>query len=107
MAELAVSNRRAFRRIPTELPLRFFHPQENKWRLVKSCDISAQGIGLINSEELPLESTLETWISVPEVADPLYSRGRVVWSEYLAPNSYRVGLRLEKPDLIARLIQTK
>ena len=107
MAEAEVTNKRAFRRIPTELPLRFLNLAENKWRLTKTCDISAQGIGLISEEELPRQASIETWVSLPDVAEPLYSRGRVAWSEKLSPDKYRVGINLEKPNLLARILQTK
>ena len=107
MTEAEVANKRAFRRIPTELPLRFLNLKENKWRMTKTCDVSAQGIGLINAEELTPQTTLETWLSLPEVAEPLYSRGRVVWSEQLAPDKYRIGINLEKADLLARILQAK
>ncbi len=107
MEEADVLNRRAFRRIPVELSLRFFSPRSNAWRLVKTSDISAQGIGLLTEDKLMPNTPLETWLPVPDTGESLYSRGEVAWSKRLAPRKYRVGVNLEKPDLISRLLQTR
>jgi hypothetical protein len=107
MEEADSLNRRAFRRIPVELSLRFLNSGSNEWRLVKTCDISAQGIGLIASEKLAPNTLLETWLPVPDSGESLYSRAEVAWSKKLAPDKYRVGVNLEKPDLISRLLQMR
>ena len=102
-------NRRLFERIPSDLSLRFFNAQTNKWRLVKTRDISIQGIGLVTEEDLPDDTLLEMWLPIPDKGESLYTRGNVVWSKMIEPNRYRVGVNLEKADLveICRILRTK
>jgi hypothetical protein len=63
-------------------------------------DISAKGIGFISKEDFRVNSPLEMWIDIPDGCEPLYARGEVVWSKMLAPNVYRVGVNLERADLM-------
>jgi hypothetical protein len=47
------------------------------------------------------------WLNIPDRGEPLYTRGRVVWSKMWEPNKYRLGINLEKADLMgmARILR--
>lgn len=93
-------DRRIFERIPVKLSLRFLDLHSNKESLGQTQDISAKGIGLLTEEKLSPATPLEMWLQIPDKGDPLYTRGNVVWSDKVEPNKYRVGIALEKADLM-------
>ena len=95
-----LKDRRAFERIPVDLPLRFVDMQSNKEGQAQTRDISANGIGLFTDEELPPYTPLEMWLKLPDKTQPLYTKGRVVWSRWDDSKRYRVGVCLDKVDLM-------
>jgi len=100
MQETKFLDRRVFERIPVRLPLRFLDLTSNKEGLVKTHDISGGGIGIVADEKLLPHTSLEMWLQIPNSDVPLYTRGRVVWSENFESNQYRAGISLEKVELI-------
>jgi len=74
--------------------------KQNKEGEAQVQDISAKGIGLITKEELSPHTPLELWLEIPDKGEPLYSRGEVAWTKKLEPDKYRVGVNLEKADLM-------
>ncbi len=102
--------KRVFERIPVEIPLKVTYLDSNKETLARTCDISASGIGLITHEQLPLSSLLEIWLEIPDNGKPLHTTGEVAWSKQVSSEAYRVGISLEKVELmgmsrILRVIQ--
>jgi hypothetical protein len=71
-------------------------------------DISAKGIGLVANTELEAQVPLELWLEIPDKGDPFYARGKVIWSNMVTPDEYRVGVNLEKADLVglSRVLRT-
>ena len=108
MQKTESKDRRLFERIPVERSLRFLAPRSNKAGLAQTQDISAQGIGLLTEKELLPRTPLEIWLHIPDKGEPLYTRGRVVWSKMVEPNRYKVGIGLEKVDLMgmSRVLRT-
>lgn len=100
MQNSEITDRRIFERIPITLPLRFLDLNSNKEGLVKTQDISAKGLGLLADEELSPQTPLEMWLKIPDQGESLYIRGNVVWSAMVGSNKYRVGVDLEKADLM-------
>lgn len=95
-----MEDRRIFQRFIVSLPVKFLDLSAGKEGVAQACDISAKGIGLISNEELKPRSALEIWLQILGNGKPLYTRGVVVWSKQEAPNKYRLGINLEKADLI-------
>ena len=95
-----MQDRRIFARFPVNYPLKFIDLRANKEGEAKTQDISAKGIGLVTNEEFNPHTPLELWLDIPDRGEPLYTRGEVVWSKMLEPNKYRVGVELEKADLM-------
>jgi len=94
-------DRRAYQRIPVRLFLRYFNLHSNKEGSAETRDISANGIGLFTEEDLSPRTPLEIWLQIPDRGEPLYTKGKVVWSKMIEPNRYRAGVCLEKVDFMA------
>ncbi len=105
-----MEDRRVFARIDTRLPVRFLDPTSGREGNADTVDISANGLGLVTQENLPVRTPLEMWLDIPDHHEPLYTRGEVVWSCALADTDQRrVGVRLEKAELmgLARILWIK
>ena len=100
MESKGMDDRRIFERIPTKFPLRFLDLNSNKEQEAEVEDISAKGVGFVASERLEPLSTLEMWLRIPDRGEPLYTRGEVAWSKMIEPFKYRIGVNLEKADLM-------
>jgi hypothetical protein len=101
MQEITLLDRRIFERIPVKLPLRFLDSTSKREISAQTCDISAKGIGIVTDEKLLPYTSLEIWLQIPNQEHPLYTRGKVVWSNEVEPNQYRSGIHLEKTELMA------
>ncbi len=101
-------DRRVFERFSASIPVRFLDTNANEEGFAKTQDISAKGLGLETKELLPVNSTLELWLEIPDKGEPLYTRGAVAWSKSSGINEYRAGINLEKADLmgLSRVLRT-
>lgn len=100
MEKARFEDRRIFARFSTNFPLRFLDLRSGKEGEASTQDISAKGIGFVTKEQLQPDIPLEMWLQVPDKGEPLYTRGDVVWSEMVEPDKYRVGVNLEKANLM-------
>jgi len=74
-------------------------------------DISAQGIGLITAEELPVNTPLVLCLKIPDNGEEISLDAEVIWSTQ-SSSLYRSGVRLKgsaiKPiSLVLRTIYSK
>lgn len=95
-----MDDRRIFERFQTSFPVRFIDLKENREGAAQTQDISAKGIGFMVKDELKLRTPLELWLQVPDKGEPLYTRGYVAWSRMVTPNEFRIGVNLERADLM-------
>ena len=95
-----IKDKRLFERIAVRLPLRFLDFGANKVGRAEACDLSANGLGLISNEPLALNTSLGVWLEIPDQGDPFYAQGSVVWSNAIAEDKHRIGVRLENPQLM-------
>ena len=58
-------------------------------------DISAQGVGLITTEGLPVNSPLNICLKLPDNGEEIQLEAEVVWSKQLEASKYRCGLKLK------------
>ena len=75
-------------------------------------DISAQGVGLITAEEIPMNSPLNICLKVPDNGEEIQLEAEVVWSKQIDASRYRCGLKLKgipiKPiPLVLRTIYSR
>lgn len=95
-----MNDHRIFERFPVDIAARYLNPDTGKEGLAKIQDVSAKGLGLTASEELRLHAALEIWLEMKNKKESLYTRGRVVWKKSEGIDSYRLGVELEKADLM-------
>jgi hypothetical protein len=95
-----MQDQRIFARIPVKFPMRYLEPNNGGECQAHTQDVSAKGIGLLTNAALSSKTILDMWIEIPDKNEPLYTRGEVVWSKMLAPNEFRVGLNLERAELM-------
>ena len=107
-SEYDYRDRRVFERFPTKMSLRFLNLNTGKEGYAHTRDFSAKGLGLVTSRGVVPRSLLEIWLDIPDKGEPLYTRGEVVWSKCLAPEQYRIGVSLERADLmgLSRALRT-
>jgi len=93
-------DRRDFARFSIDLRVQFLDPINNKKGEGQTKDISAKGIGMLTNKNLSPETEVEMWVKIPHKEEPLYIKGKVIWSKEVEDNKYRVGISLDHPDLI-------
>jgi hypothetical protein len=95
-----MDDHRIFERFPVDISARYLNPDTGKEGLAKIRNVSAKGLGLAVNEELGLHTALEIWLEMKDKGGPLYIRGAVVWEDSEGQNNYRLGVELEKADLM-------
>jgi hypothetical protein len=100
MQDVTFEDKRIFERISVKLPLRFLGGGSGAECAAETCDVSAKGIGLVTKQAPALRTGLELWLDIPDKGEPLYARGEVVWSKPATAGGHRLGVRLEKADLM-------
>jgi len=100
MASLDFTDRRIFARTKANFTARYLDLDSAKEANARVEDISAKGIGMVVDQELKLNDALELWLLFPDGIEPYYARGKVAWHKELAPDLYRVGVDLEKADML-------
>jgi len=100
MEEEKFQDRRIFDRFTAKFPVKFINLRENKESEASIDDVSAKGIGITSNEQLSPRTALEMWLEIPDKGEPLYTRGEVVWSRRVESDKFKVGVNLEKADLM-------
>jgi c-di-GMP-binding flagellar brake protein YcgR len=95
-----MEDRRIFARFKTKLPVTYLEGHSGRQGRAITQDISAKGMGLVANEALPQATPLEFWLEMPDQGAPIYSRGQVAWSKQVEPDVWRMGVDLEKADLM-------
>jgi len=108
MEDASFSDRRIFERFSVKMPLKYLGIGAGHEGEAETIDVSAKGMGLIAKQALPLHTALELWLNIPDKGEPLYARGEVVWSRPAAEGGHRLGISLEKADLMgmSRVLRT-
>jgi len=101
-------DKRVFSRFKVDYTVKFLNLDSYKEGQAETQDVSAKGIGFKTKQELFVNTPLEMWIDVPDKGQPLYTRGEVVWAKRSEFDDYRVGISLDKADLmgISRILRT-
>jgi len=102
--------KRKFVRFLITIPLKYAKIGIKKLVDSHTFDISAQGIGLIAVEELPVNTLLNMCLKIPDNYEDIPLEAEVVWAKQLDMSRYKYGLRLKhvqiKPvPLVLRTIQ--
>ncbi len=95
-----MEDHRIFQRFNVRFPAKLLDLTNGNEFSAETCDISAKGIGFVLKDDLPANTPLEAWLEVPDNREPLYARGLAVWSRQDADSGYRIGMDLERADLM-------
>jgi len=102
-----MEDNRVFARISTQLPVRFLNPVDGSEGIGQTVDISANGVGFVTEQDISSKTPLEMWLNIPDRHEPLYTRGRVMWTDAVSGiGQNRIGVRLDKAELmgLARIL---
>jgi hypothetical protein len=106
---LPFEDRRMFLRFPVTLPVKFVCRDSDVSGKGSLRDISANGMGVSTKKRLNVYARLEISIDCSTDEKPFYTTGEVVWVERVDFDSYRAGIRLDKPELMGvwRVLNTR
>ncbi|MFA5063088.1 MAG: PilZ domain-containing protein [Candidatus Omnitrophota bacterium] len=62
-------------------------------------DISSQGLGVISSEKLPLNTPIILCLKIPDNGEEIVLEAEALWSRQMADLTYRSGLRIKNPPI--------
>lgn len=93
------SNRRLSARTALRAPATVVLPGGQE-REVRMWDLAHDGASLLSQRPIPQGSTLELRLDLPATGSttPIAASGRVVYSSYLAPGEFKIGLAFTKVD---------
>lgn len=94
-------DRRVFARFRAELSLKYANLNSKTQIKARIRDLCAKGLGAFTDKVLAPHSQLDMWLKMPDNGEEVFTKGKVIWSERVEPNKYRVGIELEKPELMA------
>lgn len=108
----AFIEKRAFPRFLVNIPLCYSEANTDRISQAETHDISAEGVGIIANEYLPVGTYLDIRLRMLDDGTEIERKGRIVWSNCLEANKYRVGVKLEgkslKPiPIVLRTIKTQ
>ena len=95
-----MEDRRIFQRFDVRFPAKLLDLTNGNEFHAEARDISAKGVGLAIKEDLPANTPLEAWLEIPDKREPLYARGMAVWSRQDGDTGYRIGMELERAELM-------
>ena len=94
MDYIRTTDRRARTRFPLALSVRCFDQQTHTEILSRTYDISAQGIGLLINEEVPLGAPVTVTITMPDTGEEIQVKGKFIWQKPVDNYCYRTGVEL-------------
>lgn len=95
-----MDDRRVFQRFNIRFPVKLLDLNSGQEVIAETSDISAKGMGVWSKDEIPQNTPLEAWLKIPDRGEPLYTRGNVVWSRPEGSGECRLGIDLERADLM-------
>lgn len=103
-----MDDRRIFQRFSIRLPLRFLDVYSGKEGTGETRDVNAKGVGFRTVNSVKINTPVEMWLDVPDRGEPLYTRGKVTWSSPEGLGEYKIGVALERADLmgLSRILRT-
>lgn len=95
-----MDDRRIFQRFNIRFPVKLLDSNSGQEINAETSDISAKGLGVWSKDMLNPRTPIEAWLKIPDRGEPLYTRGNVVWSKPEGKGEYRLGIDLERADLM-------
>lgn len=98
--EHKTEDRRTFARMPAGLFVRYCPQFSLRHKTAQACDISAQGVGIVSSESIPVGRKVDIWIKMPTNNKEVPAKAKVAWFKRGRDNQFRIGLDLQEPNLM-------
>ncbi len=93
------SEKRVSPRFPVGIPLSYFESGSENAIHIQTYDIGAEGICIVTDKELPPGTCLDIYLHMLDNGEKIYRKGRVIWLNIIDSVKYRIGIKLEKPNL--------
>ena len=91
------SNRRLSSRAALRSPATVVLPGGQE-REVRMWDLANDGASLLSARPIPQGSSVELRLTLPGAAAPIVAGARVVYSSYLNPGEFKIGLAFTRVD---------
>jgi hypothetical protein len=91
MQEWTQIEKRRAPRFEIDIPIVGFTGVPNLEFESKVRDISAWGMGIIVPRHMPVGSSIDVVLMMPEKQDRVRLKGRIIWMQCVSPDRYRVG----------------
>lgn len=94
-----IEERRKYIRLEVPIQLRYIIEGDSTRKDVTTKDLSCDGLRFICSDEISAGSGIEMNLMIPEAANPVHAKGKVVWVKRLTledSSPYEVGVEFSK-----------
>jgi len=91
--------KRKFVRFLISIPLKYVKMSIKQLNGIATSDISAEGLGLITTEELPLNTPLNIHLVMPDNGEEIALDAEALWSKCNGTGNYRCGLKLKNTQI--------
>ncbi|OGX18302.1 MAG: hypothetical protein A3K83_03665 [Omnitrophica WOR_2 bacterium RBG_13_44_8b] len=97
--QVPFEEKRVCPRFPVSISVTCYIPDLDKTVNTYTRDISAIGIGLVVNEVLPVGTCLDLCLQMPDNGERIMRKAKVVWSNAMGLDSYRVGIKLQEASI--------
>lgn len=91
--------KRKFVRFLISIPLKCVKMSVKQLNGIATSDISVEGLGLITTEELPLNTPLNIRLVMPDNGEEIILDGEALWSKCNGTGNYHCGLKLKNAQI--------
>jgi hypothetical protein len=81
------------------IPLKYAKMGIQQFANAVTKDISAEGLGLVVTEDVPVKTFLNLSLTIPDNGEVIPLTAEVLWSNGTEPGKYRLGLKLKNTCL--------
>ncbi|MFA5436996.1 MAG: PilZ domain-containing protein [Candidatus Omnitrophota bacterium] len=96
MPKEGFTEKRKFVRFLISIPLKYAKVGIKQIASVITRDISAEGMGLITTEEVPVNAPLSVCLTIPDNGEEIPLDAEVCWSRKDGQGKYHSGLKLKR-----------
>ena len=91
--------KRKFVRFLIAIPLKYARMGIRKLGATCTHNISAQGLSLVTIEELPVNTSLDLSLKIPDNGEDIPLEAEVVWTQQMNGSGYRSGLKIRNTQI--------
>lgn len=91
--------KRSSLRYPVKIPLNYYELDLYRSTPAQTLDISADGLCIETCKEIANGTRLDLYLKMQDDGEQIFRQGKVIWSAILEPSKYKIGVKLDKPNL--------